>query len=47
MPTTAAGGAASMTHLGYAFSQNENTDHITQAEIIRRYDTTKDKPTGD
>ena len=34
-------------HTGYAFSQNENTDSITQVELVRRYDTTKDKPEGD
>ena len=35
-----------MTHLGYAFSQNENTDTVTQAVLVRRYDTTQDKPEG-
>ncbi len=34
-------------HTGYAFSQGENTDSITQAEVIRRYDTNKDKPEGE
>eukprot|EP00730_Choanoeca_flexa_P004838 TRINITY_DN11817_c0_g1_i2.p1 TRINITY_DN11817_c0_g1~~TRINITY_DN11817_c0_g1_i2.p1 ORF type:complete len:1157 (+),score=344.14 TRINITY_DN11817_c0_g1_i2:140-3610(+) len=42
------GSPADMTHLGYAFSQNENTDSkITQAELVRRYDTTIEKPEGD
>ena len=34
-------------HTGYAFSQGESTDSITQAEVIRRYDTNIEKPAGD
>ena len=40
------GDEQNMTHLGYAFSQNENTDGVTQASLVRRYDTTQDKPEG-
>lgn len=33
-------------HTGFAFSANESTATVTQAEVIRRYDTTVDKPEG-
>ena len=36
-----------MQHLGYAFSQNESDATISQAEMISRYDSTKEKPDGD
>lgn len=39
--------ASQMQHLGYAFSQNENTDAVTQAQVVSRYDTTQEKPLGD
>ena len=46
-PSVAAPGAAGpATHKGFAFSANENTASVTQAEVIRRYDTTTDKPEG-
>eukprot|EP00043_Microstomoeca_roanoka_P004521 m.50278 g.50278 ORF g.50278 m.50278 type:complete len:55 (-) comp12533_c0_seq3:231-395(-) len=34
-------------YTGYAFSQNENTDSITQTELVRLYDTTVTKPEGE
>jgi hypothetical protein len=40
-------GQEHMQHLGYAFSQNESDATISQADMIRRYDSTKDKPLGD
>eukprot|EP00054_Salpingoeca_dolichothecata_P013519 m.75492 g.75492 ORF g.75492 m.75492 type:complete len:1176 (-) comp20522_c0_seq1:32-3559(-) len=36
-----------LPHYGYAFSQNESNATVTQAEVIRRYDTNMDKPLGD
>ncbi|EGD72161.1 hypothetical protein PTSG_00182 [Salpingoeca rosetta] len=41
------GRGTAQDYTGYAFSQNENTDSITQMEIIRRYDTTVEKPQGE
>lgn len=40
-------GLQSFEHRGYAFSQNENSDSITQADVIRKYDTNVQKPTGE
>jgi hypothetical protein len=34
-------------HTGYAFSQNESTATVTQAQVIRRYNTNDDKPRGE
>lgn len=33
-------------YTGYAFSANESTASVPQAEIVRRYDTTLDRPDG-
>eukprot|EP00050_Salpingoeca_kvevrii_P002287 m.190317 g.190317 ORF g.190317 m.190317 type:complete len:1160 (+) comp10581_c0_seq1:297-3776(+) len=34
-------------HTGFAFSQNENTEGVTQAQVIRAYDTNLEKPRGE
>eukprot|EP00055_Hartaetosiga_balthica_P013214 m.66930 g.66930 ORF g.66930 m.66930 type:complete len:1162 (+) comp8199_c0_seq1:30-3515(+) len=34
-------------HMGFAFSQNENTASVTQSDLVRVYDTTILKPDGE